>query len=252
MRPTYRMKICIILTAASLVAAQKISDQPECARKCLQENIRKAGCDLDDTACQCDSKFQENIQPIIVPCLAQACEATDILEVQSAAVEACANFSLTSRIEISTRSLDDILDVSSAISEDPAIAKNSAFLTSVTETSPVTANTAEATLSANRDTESSKAWIAGPVVGGIIGLVLLLIGAYLFGRRRANRNGVEDRDGSEGRYQLHSDSMNVSSPEKGHFPAVHEMHGSTPQPAEMAVNEVPASELPSENTKRML
>ncbi|EWG39400.1 hypothetical protein FVEG_02239 [Fusarium verticillioides 7600] len=89
------MKATFFLAAAGLVAAQDFGGQPECALKCLQENIPKAGCKLEDTACQCASDFQEKLLPIITPCLKKACEAQDLLKAQSAAAEACKEFAKT-------------------------------------------------------------------------------------------------------------------------------------------------------------
>ncbi|KAF5531943.1 cell wall protein [Fusarium napiforme] len=113
------MKATFFLAAAGLVAAQDFGGQPECAvshpdpmehihasydsaqltpipqLKCLQENIPKAGCKLEDTACQCASDFQEKLLPIITPCLTKACEAQDLLKAQSAATEACKEFAKT-------------------------------------------------------------------------------------------------------------------------------------------------------------
>ncbi|KAF5707490.1 cell wall protein [Fusarium mundagurra] len=89
------MKATFFLAAAGLVAAQNFGGQPECALKCLQENIPKAGCKLEDTACQCASDFQEKLLPIITPCLTKACEAQDLLKAQSAAAEACKEFAKT-------------------------------------------------------------------------------------------------------------------------------------------------------------
>ncbi|KAF5249045.1 hypothetical protein FANTH_5619 [Fusarium anthophilum] len=89
------MKATFFLAAAGLVAAQDFGGQPECALKCLQENIPKAGCKLEDTACQCASDFQEKLLPIITPCLTKACEAQDLLKAQSAAADACKEFAKT-------------------------------------------------------------------------------------------------------------------------------------------------------------
>ncbi|KAG5743727.1 hypothetical protein H9Q69_010545 [Fusarium xylarioides] len=89
------MKATFFLAAAGLVAAQDFGGQPECALKCLQENIPKAGCKLEDTACQCASDFQEKLLRIITPCLTKACEAQDLLKAQSAAAEACKEFAKT-------------------------------------------------------------------------------------------------------------------------------------------------------------
>ena len=110
------MKAAFFLAAAGIVAAQDLSGQPQCAvsqslstidaycsnsstltnlpiqLKCLQEYIPKAGCELDDTACQCESGFQKKLQPIITPCLTEACEIEDLVKAQQAASEACKAF----------------------------------------------------------------------------------------------------------------------------------------------------------------
>ncbi|KAF4964658.1 hypothetical protein FSARC_7454 [Fusarium sarcochroum] len=86
------MKAALFFAAAGLVAAQDFGGQPKCAVKCLQENIPKAGCKLDDTACQCKPDFQEKLLPIITPCLTEACDVTDLVKAQSAAAQACEDY----------------------------------------------------------------------------------------------------------------------------------------------------------------
>ncbi|RGP67216.1 cell wall [Fusarium longipes] len=89
------MKAAFFLAAAGLVAAQDLSGQPQCALKCLQEYIPKAGCELDDTACQCESSFQTKLAPLITPCLTEACKVEDLLKAQQAAVDACKAYAAT-------------------------------------------------------------------------------------------------------------------------------------------------------------
>ncbi|RSL51696.1 hypothetical protein CEP53_008338 [Fusarium sp. AF-6] len=83
------MKATLFLAAAGLVAAQDFTGQPECAIKCLEEYVPKAGCDLEDTACQCDPAFQEKITPQISPCLMKECDAADLPKALAAAQAAC-------------------------------------------------------------------------------------------------------------------------------------------------------------------
>jgi hypothetical protein len=90
-----KMKAAFFLAAAGFVAAQDLSGQPQCALKCLQENIPKAGCELDDTACQCEPSFQKKLAPIITPCLTESCEVEDLLKAQQAAVDACKAYAAT-------------------------------------------------------------------------------------------------------------------------------------------------------------
>ncbi|KAM5353244.1 hypothetical protein ACJZ2D_016861 [Fusarium nematophilum] len=71
--------------------------------------------------------------------------------------------------------------------------------------------------------------------------------AYLFGRKRSKQASPEDAGGLYEKPQLHSDCIPRNSPE-AEDPMIYEMQGSIPQPPEMAINEAPARELPSENT----
>ncbi|KAF5656040.1 cell wall protein [Fusarium heterosporum] len=89
------MKAALFFAAIGLVAAQDLSGIPTCALKCLQEYIPQAGCDLDDTACQCEPSFQSKLLPIITPCLTKACEISDLVKAQSAAAESCKAFAKT-------------------------------------------------------------------------------------------------------------------------------------------------------------
>ncbi|KAG8671425.1 hypothetical protein FPOAC2_04761 [Fusarium poae] len=89
------MKAALFIAAAGLVVAQDLSGQPECALKCLKEYIPKAGCELDDTACQCESSFQTKLAPIITPCLTESCQVEDLLKAQQAAADACKAYAAT-------------------------------------------------------------------------------------------------------------------------------------------------------------
>ncbi|CAF3462989.1 hypothetical protein SNK03_004850 [Fusarium graminearum] len=89
------MKATLFLAAAGLAVAQDLSGQPECALKCLKEFIPKAGCELDNTACQCEASFQTKLAPIITPCLTEACQVDDLLKAQKAAADACKAYAAT-------------------------------------------------------------------------------------------------------------------------------------------------------------
>ncbi|RSL73348.1 hypothetical protein CEP54_000556 [Fusarium duplospermum] len=90
------MKATLFLAAAGLVAAQDFTGQPKCAIKCLEEYVPKAGCDLEDTACQCDPAFQEKLTPQISPCLMKECEAADLPKALAAAQVACEGYASAS------------------------------------------------------------------------------------------------------------------------------------------------------------
>ncbi|KAM0356137.1 hypothetical protein ACHAPU_000532 [Fusarium lateritium] len=93
------MKAAFFFAAVGLVAAQDLTGLPTCAVKCLQEFIPQAGCDLDDTACQCEPSFQSKLLPIITPCLTKACEIADLVKAQSAAADSCKAFAKTAGAE---------------------------------------------------------------------------------------------------------------------------------------------------------
>jgi hypothetical protein len=92
--------------------------------------------------------------------------------------------------------------------------------------------------------QSSKAWIAAPVIGGCVGLAFVVGVMFLFRRRPAGRTGSHDTNGAEGLYkkpELHADCIPQASRDvEGQ--AVYEMQGSIPQPSEVAANEVPVQE----------
>ena len=109
------------------------------------------------------------------------------------------------------------------------------------------------TLLAGIDNPSeSHTWIAGPIVGSVAGLALILGGLFYFWlrQRKAKGMGIEP-DGPDptfGKPQLHSDC--ISKPETKthaelHPECIHEIHGSPClHQAEKPANEVPAQELP--------
>jgi hypothetical protein len=59
---------------------------------CYKEFVPKAGCDLDDIACQCEPEFLSELQPKIAPCLVKACEADDLEKAAQAAEDICADY----------------------------------------------------------------------------------------------------------------------------------------------------------------
>ncbi|KAJ6437408.1 nonsense-mediated mRNA decay protein [Purpureocillium lavendulum] len=95
----------------------------------------------------------------------------------------------------------------------------------------------------------SRAWLAGPIIGGVVMILIVFgIGTYIYRRRRRLGSGKQDEPltaveaqekGPFEKAQLHSDSFRPRE--------LHELAGSTPPPlAEASANEIPAQELPSE------
>ncbi|KAK0740490.1 hypothetical protein B0T18DRAFT_210161 [Schizothecium vesticola] len=103
---------------------------------------------------------------------------------------------------------------------------------------PPSGEATSATLAVDQP-EANKAWIAGPVIGGIAAVAILgFAGFFLFfirPRRRAAANGGE-KDMTE-KAQLHADSIPKPPPQ--------EMEGEVNTYPELPANEVPAAELPA-------
>ncbi|KAL7937688.1 hypothetical protein V8C35DRAFT_293249 [Trichoderma chlorosporum] len=96
---------------------------------------------------------------------------------------------------------------------------------------------------------SSHAWIAGPILGSIIGLAVICgILFYLWRRHgQANRatHNATNYDAPYDKAQLHSDCIPKPEPQPV---AIHELDSNAMCPrAEMSVNEAPAVELPVRN-----
>lgn len=89
----------VALLAASLVSAQNFDGIPECAQECLSEAIPDAGCDLDDTACQCLESTQARLRSLAAPCFLRECEPQEIIEAQRAGAAACEDQSSSSSSE---------------------------------------------------------------------------------------------------------------------------------------------------------
>ncbi|KAH8908092.1 hypothetical protein BR93DRAFT_958581 [Coniochaeta sp. PMI_546] len=86
------MKAAIILAVAGLVAGQNLSGEPACATSCLSSAISKAGCKLDDQACQC-GPTQSAIGSLAAPCLIGACAASDLIIAATVGSKLCAIYS---------------------------------------------------------------------------------------------------------------------------------------------------------------
>lgn len=66
------MKYTVALAALfALVAAQSKEDIPSCARSCLDDAAKSAGCDKEDLACVC--KKVDTVQVQAAPCVIKEC-----------------------------------------------------------------------------------------------------------------------------------------------------------------------------------
>jgi hypothetical protein len=83
------------LLAASFVAAQNFDGIPECAQKCLEEAIPEAGCDIDDSACQCRESTQARLQTLAAPCILRDCDASEQIQALQNGQALCASLSRT-------------------------------------------------------------------------------------------------------------------------------------------------------------
>ncbi|KAG6367484.1 hypothetical protein INS49_001674 [Diaporthe citri] len=106
--------------------------------------------------------------------------------------------------------------------------------------------------STTSETQRSKAWIAGPVVGGIAAICLLALGVFIYQRRRRRRAaGRPELEGDTfqktgDKPQLHSDHLPpryLYEMDASHAPSEAD-DGALP---EMAANEAPARELAADD-----
>ncbi|KAH7124508.1 hypothetical protein EDB81DRAFT_664083 [Dactylonectria macrodidyma] len=88
----------------------------------------------------------------------------------------------------------------------------------------------------------NKSWIAGPLLGSIIGVAVILGTVIHIWRRRSSITRSDGLEPPNDKAQLHSDCI----PKPAHeteAQVMYEMEGSSAQPVETVANEVPAVEL---------
>ncbi|KAH7124510.1 hypothetical protein EDB81DRAFT_889955 [Dactylonectria macrodidyma] len=96
--------------------------------------------------------------------------------------------------------------------------------------------------SSSTKSSGNKSWIAGPILGSIIGVALILGTVVYIWRRRSRVTRPDGLEPPYGKAQLHSDCIPKSARET-EAQVIHEMEGPSAQPVEKAANEVPAAEL---------
>ncbi|KAI0466706.1 hypothetical protein F4859DRAFT_518760 [Xylaria cf. heliscus] len=86
-----RFKIVVLPLFVALAAASRMDDlvsqMPSCARKCLDEDSKNAGCDIDDYRCQC-TKIQE-INNSSTSCISTSCSSDDQNKATQITTEIC-------------------------------------------------------------------------------------------------------------------------------------------------------------------
>ncbi|KAH6880468.1 hypothetical protein B0T10DRAFT_581799 [Thelonectria olida] len=118
--------------------------------------------------------------------------------------------------------------------------------TSTTRTSTSSPTTTTAfPIASSASGEANKAWIAGPVIGVIVGLLLTIAMAFLLGRRRRKLGHASEEGWMFAKAELHADSVPPKKPEEIDGQMICELPGSMPAPAEMSVAEVAANEMSS-------
>jgi hypothetical protein len=93
--------------------------------------------------------------------------------------------------------------------------------------------------------DNSKAWIAGLVVGGIVGLLLLI--SLLFILRRRRQKSAQTPEDGWAKAELPADCVPPNKPEEVEDREISELAGSFPPPAETTLYEVATNELPQTN-----
>ncbi|ETS79704.1 hypothetical protein PFICI_09557 [Pestalotiopsis fici W106-1] len=99
---------------------------------------------------------------------------------------------------------------------------------------------AEPTTSAEHDS-SSKAWMAGPIVGSVSGIAIIALIIFLLYRRRTAKRTPHSDDFAD-KPQLHSDCVPRPLPEELDAGMRHELPGDEPRDQNALINELPAKE----------
>ena len=63
---------------------------PECAQACFSSAAPDVGCGADDYACQCQPDTQESLTQLLVPCVATACDSSELQNIIAGAASVCA------------------------------------------------------------------------------------------------------------------------------------------------------------------
>ncbi|KAF7536429.1 hypothetical protein G7054_g4578 [Neopestalotiopsis clavispora] len=141
------------------------------------------------------------------------------------------------------------VNATGASTSTPNTISTSTLLTSANSTvlgSPTSASnsnlipTAEPTESANPGS-GSKAWMAGPVVGSIAGVLVLAIGAFLWYRRRMARRKPISEEHMD-KPQLHSDCVPRPLPDELDAGMRHELPGDEARDQKVAMSELPTKD----------
>ncbi|KAK7191189.1 hypothetical protein DPSP01_013524 [Paraphaeosphaeria sporulosa] len=156
-----RFSLFALAAAATLAAAQDLSDIPTCALSCFAIAVPASGCSLTDTTCQCTTG-KDKIQESITKCIPDKCEAADIAKVAPAVAKLCAAAGIT---------LSD-LPTGTAVSASGA--SNTASATG--SASKTASGSASATSGAASSTASGAVQATGAAVANGLGL-----GAVVFG-----------------------------------------------------------------------
>ncbi|KAH9988478.1 hypothetical protein F4779DRAFT_610975 [Xylariaceae sp. FL0662B] len=171
------MKSTLILlaTAASLATAADFEGQPPCATPCLSSAIVEAGCDINDSGCQC-GPTQSAIAQYAAPCLIGACDMNELQQAQSAGAAACSKYSATagqttsSASPTSTTSPTSSVPTSSteSVPSDTSVPTSGTSLTTSTTSGAIPTSSCESTTSSettvapSSSTGPSNATVATP------------------------------------------------------------------------------------------
>ncbi|KAF2399220.1 hypothetical protein EJ06DRAFT_522744 [Trichodelitschia bisporula] len=83
-----RFSIVALLSLASVGLAADITGLPYCSLTCFQDAIKAAGCDSNDTICQCTTG-KDKITKEVTPCILKACSSADAAAVAPASASIC-------------------------------------------------------------------------------------------------------------------------------------------------------------------
>ncbi|OIW31231.1 hypothetical protein CONLIGDRAFT_631154 [Coniochaeta ligniaria NRRL 30616] len=182
------MKAAFILALAGLAASQNLSGEPACATSCLSSAISKAGCKLDDQACQC-GPTQSAIGSLAAPCLIGACAASDLIIAATVGSKLCAVYSSglasatgsssgsSSSMVITTTTTSSSSESTSTSTETSSVTTTSSSSTSSSGSSSGTGVAASTTTTGSSTVSGNLAAAATPVVVGVLAAMMGVVAA---------------------------------------------------------------------------
>ncbi|PWI67068.1 hypothetical protein PCL_04574 [Purpureocillium lilacinum] len=168
---------------------------PACVKKCLQDAAKSAGCGINDVKCICTKDVSTSDGSTLMSCVISSCDTSDVISAGSDLVKVCAQATgtasptgTTNPTALASTSGTTSPATTSATSTSTSTTTNSGRPDAADSTGSSTAPTAGAgpTGSGGLSTGAK----AGIGVGAAVVVILLILGAYLLGRKKRRGAGA--------------------------------------------------------------